>query len=76
MRCALKVQQRVPVLDSDQPPDQSIRFCIGIDIGYVIADGTDSRPSARREVSAFLVQFGIMCTDASTWHSRRWARFI
>jgi len=41
MRCALKVQQRVPVLDSDQPTDQSIRFRIGIDIGDAIADGTD-----------------------------------
>ena len=41
MRCALKVQQRVPVLDSDQPPDQSIRFRVGINIGDAIADGTD-----------------------------------
>ena len=40
-RCALKVQQRVPALDSDQPPDRSIRFRIGINIGDAIADGTD-----------------------------------
>ncbi len=41
MRCALKVQQRVPVLDSDQPPDQAIRFRVGINIGDAIVDGTD-----------------------------------
>ena len=43
MRSALMVQQRVPVLDIDQPPDQSIRFRLGIDIdiGDTIADGTD-----------------------------------
>ena len=41
MRCAVKVQQRVPVLDSDQPPDQAIRFRVGINIGDAIVDGTD-----------------------------------
>ena len=41
VRCAVKVQQRVPVLDGDQPPDQAIRFRIGINIGDAIADGTD-----------------------------------
>ena len=41
MRCAVKVQQRVPVLDGDQPPDQAIRFRVGINIGDAIADGTD-----------------------------------
>ena len=41
MRCAVKVQQRVPVLDGDQPPDRAIRFRVGIDIGDAIADGTD-----------------------------------
>jgi class 3 adenylate cyclase len=41
MRCAVKVQQRVPVLDGDQPPDRAMRFRVGIDIGDAIADGTD-----------------------------------
>jgi class 3 adenylate cyclase len=41
MRCAVKLQQRVPVLDGDQPPDRAIRFRIGINIGDAIADGTD-----------------------------------
>ena len=41
MRCAVKVQQRVPVLDGDQPPDRAIRFRVGINIGDAIADGTD-----------------------------------
>ena len=31
--CAMNVQERVPVLDRDQPPDRAIRFRIGIDIG-------------------------------------------
>jgi adenylate cyclase len=41
VRCAVKVQQQVPVYDGDQLPDRRIRFRIGINIGDVIADGTD-----------------------------------
>ena len=41
VRCAVKVQQQVPILDSDQPPDRAIRFRVGINIGDAIADGTD-----------------------------------
>ena len=41
VRCAVKVQQQVPVYDGDQPPDRRIRFRIGINIGDVIPDGTD-----------------------------------
>jgi adenylate cyclase len=41
IRCALKVQQQVPVYDGDQPPDRRIRFRVGINIGDVIAHGTD-----------------------------------
>jgi predicted ATPase/class 3 adenylate cyclase len=41
IRCAVKVQQRVPVLDGDQPPGRAIRFRVGINIGDAIADGTD-----------------------------------
>ena len=41
VRCAVKVQQQVPVHDGDQPPDRAIRFRVGINIGDAIADGTD-----------------------------------
>src|SRR6516165_4099632 len=41
MRCTVNVQQRVPALDGDQPPDRAMRFRVGIDIGDAIADGTD-----------------------------------
>ena len=41
VRCAMKVQEQVPILDRDQPPDRAIRFRIGINIGDAIADGTD-----------------------------------
>ena len=37
----MKVQQQVPIHDGDQPPDRTIRFRVGIDIGDAIADGTD-----------------------------------
>jgi adenylate cyclase len=41
VRCAVKVQQEVPILDSDQPSDRAIRFRVGMSIGDAIADGTD-----------------------------------
>jgi adenylate cyclase len=41
MRCAVKVQHEVPVRDGEQPPDRRIRFRVGINIGDVIADGTN-----------------------------------
>ena len=41
VRCAVQVQQHVPIHDGDQPPDQAIRFRVGINIGDAIADGTD-----------------------------------
>jgi adenylate cyclase len=41
VRCAVRVQQQVPVYDGDQPPDRRIRFRIGINIGDVIPDGTN-----------------------------------
>ncbi len=41
VRCAVKVQQQVPVYDGDQPPDRRIRFRVGINIGDVISQGTD-----------------------------------
>ena len=41
VRCAVKVQQHVPIYDGDQPADRRIRFRIGINIGDVIPHGTD-----------------------------------
>jgi adenylate cyclase len=41
VRCAVKVQQQIPVLDGDQRPDRVMRFRVGINIGDVIVDGTD-----------------------------------
>src|ERR1700720_3406515 len=36
VRCALKVQQQVPVFDADQPQDRAIRFRVGINLGDAI----------------------------------------
>jgi adenylate cyclase len=41
VRCAMWVQQQVPVHDGEQSTDQAIRFRVGINIGDAIADGTD-----------------------------------
>ena len=41
VRCAVNVQQQVPVHNGDLPPDQVIRFRVGINVGDVIPDGTD-----------------------------------
>jgi adenylate cyclase len=41
VRCAIKVQQQMPIYDGDQPPDRRIRFRVGINIGDVIPHGTD-----------------------------------
>jgi adenylate cyclase len=39
--CAVDIQRQVPDYDGDQPPDRLMRFRIGVNIGDVIADGTD-----------------------------------
>jgi adenylate cyclase len=41
VRCMVKVQRLVPNYDGDVPPQQRIRFRTGINIGDVIAAGTD-----------------------------------
>jgi adenylate cyclase len=41
VRCAVQVQQQVPLYDGGQQPDCRIRFRIGINIGDVLQDGTD-----------------------------------
>jgi hypothetical protein len=46
VRCAVKVQQHVPVYDGDQPPDRRIRFRIGINIG--VRGGAPAHPRCHR----------------------------
>jgi adenylate cyclase len=41
VRCAVKVQEQVPIHDSDHPPDRAIRFRVGINLGDAIHDGSD-----------------------------------
>jgi adenylate cyclase len=41
VRCAVKVQQQIPLYDGEQPADRAIRFRIGINVGDALADGTD-----------------------------------
>jgi TolB-like protein/tetratricopeptide (TPR) repeat protein len=41
VRCAVKVQQQIPIHDGEQPQNRAIRFRVGINIGDAIADGTD-----------------------------------
>jgi len=41
VRCAVGIQQHMPEYDVHDRPDRAIRFRIGINIGDVIADGTD-----------------------------------
>jgi adenylate cyclase len=46
VRCAVKVQQQVPIHDGDLAPDQAMRFRVGINIGDAIADETDLHGNA------------------------------
>jgi adenylate cyclase len=41
VQCAAKVQRQVPDYDGDQPADRTIRFRVAINVGDVIAEGTD-----------------------------------
>jgi adenylate cyclase len=67
VRCAVKVQQQVPTHDGDQPPDQDIRFRIGINIGDAIADGTDLHGDAVNVVARLQVECppGGICVSRS-----------
>ena len=78
VRCAVKVQQQVPVYDGDQPPDRRIRFRVGINIGDVIPDGTDLHgdgvniaarleAESRLAASACRARCGTTCTAGSIW---------
>ena len=41
VRCAVKVQEEVPIHNRDHPSDRAILFRVGIDLGDAIANGTD-----------------------------------
>jgi TolB-like protein len=41
MRCAVQMQQQIPLHNAAAQPDRTIRFRVGINIGDAIADGTD-----------------------------------
>lgn len=41
IRCAITVQQQIPALDGDQPPDRRMRFRVGINIGDVVPHETN-----------------------------------
>jgi TolB-like protein/class 3 adenylate cyclase len=41
VQCAVKVQRQVPQYDGEQPADRTIRFRVAINVGDVIAEGTD-----------------------------------
>lgn len=41
VRCAVNIQRQIPSHDRDHHPGRPIRFRVGINLGDVIADGTD-----------------------------------
>ena len=81
VRCAVEVQQQVPILDRDQPPDRVIRFRVGINIGDAIADGTDLHGDAVNVATRLQAECptggsvsrdpcATMCKTGSIWLSR------
>jgi class 3 adenylate cyclase len=67
IRCAVNVQQRVPVIDGAQPPVRAIRFRIGINIGDAIADGKDLHGDAVNVVARLQAECppGGLCVSRS-----------
>jgi adenylate cyclase len=73
VRCAVEVQQQVPIHDGDRPPDRAIRFRVGINIGDAIADGTDLHGDAvnvAARIQAECPPGGICVTRAVRDHMR------
>ena len=73
VRCAIKVQQQIPVHDRDQPSDRTLRFRVGINIGDAIADGTDLHGDAvnvAARIQAECPPGGICVTRAVRDHVR------
>ena len=87
VRCAITVQQQIPVHDRDQPSDRTLRFRVGINIGDAIADGTDLhgdavnvaariRPNVPPAVSVSHARCATMCMGGLIWHSRSLGRSV
>src|SRR5271166_390511 len=73
VRCAVKVQQQVPIHDGDQHAERTIRFRVGINIGDAIADGTDLHGDAvnvAARIQAECPPGGICVTRAVRDHVR------
>src|ERR1700733_8771451 len=73
VRCAVQVQQQVPIHDGDQLSERAIRFRLGINIGDAIADGTDLHGDAvniAARIQAECSPGGICVTRAVRDHMR------
>jgi class 3 adenylate cyclase len=67
VRCAVQVQQQVPIHDGDQLADRAIRFRMGINLGDAIADGTDLHGDAVNVVARLQAECppGAICVSRS-----------
>ena len=74
VRCAVSVQQQVPIHDGDQPPDRAIRFRVGVNIGDAIADGTDLHGDAVNVVARLRAECppGGICVTRAVRDHMRW----
>jgi adenylate cyclase len=73
VRCAVQVQQQIPIHDGGQPSEQAIRFRVGINIGDAIANGTDLHGDAVNVVARLQAECppgGICVTRAVRDHMR------
>jgi adenylate cyclase len=70
VRCAMKVQQEVPIHDGEQSADRAIRFRVGINIGDAIADGTDLHGEAVNVVARLQTECppGGICVSRAVRH--------
>lgn len=79
VRCAISIQQQVPVWDGGQPPDRAIRFRIGISIGDAIADGSDLHGDVVNiavRLQSECPSGGICVTRPVRDHMRRWTALV
>jgi len=69
VRYALKVQRKVPIMDGDQPPEQTIRFRVGVNIGDTIVEGTDLYGDAVNVAARLQAECppGCVCVSRSVW---------
>jgi adenylate cyclase len=68
VRCAIKVQQQVPIRDRSPSPEHAILSRMGINIGDAIADGTDLHGDAVNVVARLQAEcprVASVCPDPS-----------